>query len=171
MIQTFRAKNYGCLVDVTATLTPLHAFIGPNDSGKSTILHAIRALSKFAQHNGTQGAMSEFNRYGRERAIIDATVPGTTGAVIARDRSQWGDCFVDPDARDALGGSQTLRLEPESLRHPRHPVVVPIGLASGRAATQRLQVSLRLRTVETTQPVVGHLNRPDAEDRLGVGVP
>jgi predicted ATPase len=48
VIKTFRAKNYGCLQDVTATLTPLHAFIGPNDSGKSTLLHGMRTLVQFA---------------------------------------------------------------------------------------------------------------------------
>lgn len=48
MIHTFRARNYGCLVDVTATLTPLHAFIGPNDSGKSTLLHGMRTLVQLA---------------------------------------------------------------------------------------------------------------------------
>ena len=48
MLHTFRARNYGCLVDVEATLTPLHAFIGPNDSGKSTLLHAMRTLVQLA---------------------------------------------------------------------------------------------------------------------------
>ena len=48
MINTFRAKNYGCLKDVTVGLTPLHAFIGPNDSGKSTILRGIRTVVQFA---------------------------------------------------------------------------------------------------------------------------
>lgn len=44
MIEEFSAIGYGCLRDVTVKLTPLHAFIGPNDSGKSTLLKAIRAL-------------------------------------------------------------------------------------------------------------------------------
>lgn len=48
MIQAFHAKNYGCLRDVHATLTPLHAFIGPNDSGKSTLLHGMRTVVQFA---------------------------------------------------------------------------------------------------------------------------
>jgi len=48
MIKTFRAKNYGCLKDVTIGLTPLHAFVGPNDSGKSTILRGIRTVVQFA---------------------------------------------------------------------------------------------------------------------------
>jgi predicted ATPase len=45
MIKTFRARDYGCLLDVTASLTPLHAFIGPNDSGKSTLLRWMRTAS------------------------------------------------------------------------------------------------------------------------------
>jgi ABC-type branched-subunit amino acid transport system ATPase component len=48
MIKTFRAQNYGCLKDVTMGLTPLHAFVGPNDSGKSTILRGIRTVVQFA---------------------------------------------------------------------------------------------------------------------------
>ncbi|HEY2027665.1 MAG TPA: AAA family ATPase [Myxococcales bacterium] len=41
MITEFHAKDYGPLKDVHCMLTPLHAFIGPNDSGKSTLLRAI----------------------------------------------------------------------------------------------------------------------------------
>ena len=41
------AKNYGCLKKVDISLTPLHCFIGPNDSGKSTILRAVQTLSRF----------------------------------------------------------------------------------------------------------------------------
>lgn len=44
MITKFHAKGYGPLKEVTCNLTPLHAFIGPNDSGKSTLLKAIVSL-------------------------------------------------------------------------------------------------------------------------------
>ena len=48
-IRAFHAKNYGCLRDVHVTLgTRLHAFVGPNDSGKSTLLRGIRAVLQFA---------------------------------------------------------------------------------------------------------------------------
>ena len=40
------AKNYGCLKDVDVRFSGLHALIGPNDSGKSTILRALRTLSQ-----------------------------------------------------------------------------------------------------------------------------
>lgn len=47
-IHRIRVKNYGCLNDVTIELTPLHALIGPNDSGKSTILRAVRTIVQLA---------------------------------------------------------------------------------------------------------------------------
>lgn len=46
MIQRFRAENYKALRDVTLDLTPVHALIGPNDSGKTSILEAITALCR-----------------------------------------------------------------------------------------------------------------------------
>src|SRR5690606_25812975 len=46
--KTFRATSYRCLRDVTARLTPIHAFIGPNDSGKSTPLLGLRTLAQLA---------------------------------------------------------------------------------------------------------------------------
>ncbi|MBI5533898.1 MAG: AAA family ATPase [Deltaproteobacteria bacterium] len=48
MITKFTVENYGCLKDVEVELTPVHAFIGPNDSGKSTLLHAVRSVIQFA---------------------------------------------------------------------------------------------------------------------------
>ncbi|HEX4339355.1 MAG TPA: AAA family ATPase, partial [Polyangiaceae bacterium] len=48
MITRFHAENYGCLRNVDVELTPIHALIGPNDSGKSTILNGIRTLAQLA---------------------------------------------------------------------------------------------------------------------------
>lgn len=47
-IERLTVKNYGCVKDVSVELTPLHAFIGPNDSGKSTLLRAMRTLVQLA---------------------------------------------------------------------------------------------------------------------------
>lgn len=48
MINRFQVENYKALRDVTLELTPVHALIGPNDSGKSSILMALAALSRTA---------------------------------------------------------------------------------------------------------------------------
>jgi ABC-type uncharacterized transport system ATPase subunit len=44
-IDELHIQNYGCIRDATFRLTPLHALIGPNDSGKSTVLRAFRTLA------------------------------------------------------------------------------------------------------------------------------
>jgi len=44
-LQDLRVRNYGCIQDASLTLSPLHALIGPNDSGKTTILRAIKTVA------------------------------------------------------------------------------------------------------------------------------
>lgn len=46
MIKTFSVRNYKALRDVTLELTPTHLLIGPNDSGKSSLLEALAALCR-----------------------------------------------------------------------------------------------------------------------------
>jgi len=46
-VESLSIKNYGCIRDATLRLTPLHALIGPNDSGKTTILNALGTLSVY----------------------------------------------------------------------------------------------------------------------------
>ena len=46
MIDSFYVSNYKCLVDVRVPLTPIHVIIGQNDSGKTSLLEAIFALSR-----------------------------------------------------------------------------------------------------------------------------
>jgi ABC-type branched-subunit amino acid transport system ATPase component len=47
-IQKLTIKNCGCIKSAEVNLTRLHALIGPNDSGKSTILRALRTATQFA---------------------------------------------------------------------------------------------------------------------------
>ncbi len=47
-IDKVRIQNYGCIQDAEIQLTPLHALIGPNDSGKSTVLRALQTLATLA---------------------------------------------------------------------------------------------------------------------------
>jgi len=47
-VKRLEIRNYGCVRDLALELTPLHALIGPNDSGKSTVLRALRTLAQLA---------------------------------------------------------------------------------------------------------------------------
>lgn len=46
MITRFGVRNYKALRDVAIDLTPVHLLIGPNDSGKTSVLEALRILSR-----------------------------------------------------------------------------------------------------------------------------
>jgi len=46
MITRLRVQNFRCLRDVTVDLAPLTVLIGPNDSGKSSILDSIALLGR-----------------------------------------------------------------------------------------------------------------------------
>lgn len=50
MITHFHVRNYKALRDVKLDLTPIHVLIGPNDSGKTSILDAIAALCRSVDH-------------------------------------------------------------------------------------------------------------------------
>lgn len=56
IIQRLDVESYGCIKRLSLPLTPLHALIGPNDSGKSTILRALRTAAQFALGTFTNGA-------------------------------------------------------------------------------------------------------------------
>lgn len=45
---TFEIESYGCIRQMTLPVGGMHALIGPNDSGKSTVLRALRTVLQFA---------------------------------------------------------------------------------------------------------------------------
>ena len=59
-IQKVTIRNCGCVKNAEVNLTPLHALIGPNDSGKSTILRVLRTATQFAVSEFTQNERGEF---------------------------------------------------------------------------------------------------------------
>lgn len=51
MIARLRVKNFKALRDVEIELTPIHVLIGPNDSGKTSILDVLAALCRSVDHD------------------------------------------------------------------------------------------------------------------------
>ena len=47
-LHEFRVQGFACVQDALLQLSPLHALIGPNDSGKSTLLRAIQEFATWA---------------------------------------------------------------------------------------------------------------------------
>ncbi len=160
MIQTFRAKNFGCLLDVEATLTPLHAFIGPNDSGKSTILHGLRTLSlatrvrsELAYHE----ANAAFDAYAGRDAVIGGEVDGHE--LQARSPVEW----VNEDSPVAARlTSRLVRLDPDALRKPSGliPETEPVDFLDDRGhGLAGIFFAIRNRNDETFASIVVDVRR------------
>jgi predicted ATPase len=146
-LQTLEASNYGCLTDVKLDLTRLHALIGPNDSGKSTILSAARTLANLLEQvpirpSSRAGiAPGLFDRASRlalktGAANLEVRGIGTTwiatveiGGQKSSTRRESGNLTLrlqqplelpnDPATqRNIFAGARLLRLDPDALRQP-----------------------------------------------------
>ena len=138
-VETVRIQNFGCARDVTLELTRLHALIGPNDSGKSTVLEAIRTACELIRHG--EERLSDFVprdarrqaeavvtmewpvRDGRTRIdwlrtedywVFRAEGPVTGGGVVQHDlQHSVPHSFVDP-----VRGATMIRWDPDTVRQP-----------------------------------------------------
>jgi len=60
MIKKLRVKNFKALRDVEIELTPIHVLIGPNDTGKTSILDALAALCRSVDHHLAQAFLGSW---------------------------------------------------------------------------------------------------------------
>ena len=75
MIEHFSVKNYKCLADVGIPLTPIHVLIGQNDSGKTSLLEAMLALSRSNKEPLDQAFPGDWRG-------LDLVYEGATGSVV-----------------------------------------------------------------------------------------
>jgi hypothetical protein len=116
IITELQVENYGCIKKQTFALSPLHAFVGPNDSGKSTILHALETLLVVGAARNGEGL--------RMLTGVDKRWPATSDArlglrldghrvqyAVVRSRSGMTEKIIGPGARSVFevplaGGNQ-----------------------------------------------------------------
>lgn len=108
MIKHFRVQNYGCLKDVELNLAPLTVLVGPNASGKSTILKALSprpvAWQHRWQHAEVDIVLLEREHDDGSKANLRLQQNGGSGP-YHETRSNWETLSY-----------QLLRLSPDSLR-------------------------------------------------------
>ncbi len=73
MITRFGVKNYKALRDVELPLTPIHVVVGQNDTGKTSLLEAMLALSRTAEMPLAQAFSGEWK--GRDLVSEDSPEP------------------------------------------------------------------------------------------------
>lgn len=102
-VEWVRVEQYRCVRSADLHLTPLHALIGPNDSGKSSLLRAIQT-----NHRTSWISNGVVFRTGYERAW------GTYPAISRGTPLKPADLNAAEQAREAV----VLRLDPDDLRKP-----------------------------------------------------
>lgn len=121
-LHRIEVRNYHCVKRAVFPLTPLHAFIGPNDSGKSTLLQAIGSLAFRFNHpsnDAIQAPPDEAEVVGHTSAHQVRAAPNRGGLEV--DKSQW--LSWDPtrppiQSIRPVYGARILRLDPDELRVP-----------------------------------------------------
>ncbi len=97
MLDRIDIQDFGCVRDATIALSPIHALIGPNDAGKSTILRALE-----------QGARALTSGHPPSEFVVVHSAHGTHG----RDRRKGPLRTGTPET----GEPAIVRWVPESLR-------------------------------------------------------
>src|SRR5205823_129668 len=80
MITRLRVQNFKCLLDTTIDFAPFTVLIGPNDSGKSSILDAIHLLGRTAQEQLNANQLHHDSLVWRRQSarVIAWKIEGTT---------------------------------------------------------------------------------------------
>lgn len=128
-VETVRIQNFGCVRDATLELTRLHALIGPNDSGKSTVLAALQTACGLTQTGSvavvplgsldSQVSMS-WHVAGVRRAVELRAQGGKWDIQLSRSQDEG----VPFELRPAQG-AMMVRWDPDSIR--RASELVPEG--------------------------------------------
>lgn len=143
-MSSLTVRNFGCIGYVpNVSITPLHAFIGPNDSGKTTLLRALRlAVHRVSGAGGLpDGGPYPFALGGSDdqtvieirapdesyydlRALTGKKVADSFGRGIAKT-IDWDNSIPQGLERSGLiaefRGVGLMRLKPDALRTPSRP--------------------------------------------------
>jgi predicted ATPase len=132
-VETVRIENFGCVRDARLELTRLHALIGPNDSGKSTVLSALRTMGELIRLG--QYRVAE-NGHLDPRGVVGTKITMSSGAIALeylRDAAAWRlhisrgmlPVAIGPQvngvANDVVTparGATLIRWDPDAIRRP-----------------------------------------------------
>jgi len=114
-VERLRVRDFRCIKEADFPLTPLHALIGPNDSGKSTLLEALRSIA-----GGGSDTWREITAFSRRSALTSTTSalfqhppniePGDAESNLQLESPQTVRSLISP--------VRLLRLDPDAMRQP-----------------------------------------------------
>lgn len=182
-IEGLRIRNFRCIQEIEFSLTPLHALIGPNDSGKSTILQAAMGLSQNASEDRSE--ITAFVDPLAVTRILNGLVEHDPNVPPMDALTRSGHSFfpVSPGLSRLIGPVKLLRLDPDAMRQPTnliphgHPLEYSArgeGLAAvydallSRRLDAFLEISRRFTELFPTARSIQLTNRSQTTKALGV---
>jgi energy-coupling factor transporter ATP-binding protein EcfA2 len=118
-VERLRVRNFRCIKEVDFPLTPLHALIGPNDSGKSTLLEAIARFSSELHPNDWSEASIFSGSHALTRFPDGDVIHDAHDAVKnGRDQRYIPDLQTGDRLWKAVMPVRILRLDPDAMRIP-----------------------------------------------------
>lgn len=167
MIESLSIRNFKVLREVDLELKPLTVIVGPNASGKSSILHAISLCSN------TQKSPSG-NELDRLRSRASQEAPSITARIDGADvvvsfgpdfssvaKSRFVGLMSDPDDPEwkerKEWKSVLLDLDPLKLATPSYPTDVSLNLPSDGAGLSSILAGLQLERTERFSQIIERL--------------
>jgi ABC-type uncharacterized transport system ATPase subunit len=184
-VERLRVRSFRCIKEVDFLLTPLHALIGPNDSGKSMLLEAIGSFSTDAPVD----AESEITIFWKDRALTrlayDSVAHGVsaTSKEVKELRALQRQFLALDDLIKIVAPARLLRLDPDAMREPTNLIAhgSPLeysargqGLAAvydallSRRLDAFLEISKRFTTLFPTAKSIQLTNPTSTTKALGV---
>jgi len=121
MLTRAEIKGFKCLRDVSVDLRPFNVLIGPNDSGKSSFLQALREPSRLAVEQRWSASMVGSIHLRTRDGDLNVLIDDQRGIEAALN---YGNLALVPasrrreDARIFLGVSAPLALDPREISSP-----------------------------------------------------
>ena len=119
-IQSLEVENYGCIRNATFALTPLHALIGPNDSGKSTALRAVRTAAQFGAGTFVPDDRHVWRPFDPMLDVASSRAESTKIAVCCRDGTAYAVRTTSEGVRESVLAGSVVKKE-EARRDWREP--------------------------------------------------
>ena len=117
MITTFRVQNYKALRDVSLKLSPIQVVIGPNDSGKTSVLEALGAFCRSVDSELVAAFRGHWE--GRDLVWCRCDEAITFTAHFKDDVAYQLGCEFNPTGRDISVASEATGIKGKTNGLPR----------------------------------------------------
>ncbi len=149
MITQFHVSNFKALRNVSLDLTPIHLLIGPNDSGKTSVLEAIAALSRSVETHltdafaGTWSGRDLVWRHENSSVTLAAGIPRETKQVVYKLS-----CEFRVDQRSAKSAGEQIVVDDKVIDfgavRPNPTIVAQFGKEGGGSGPPQVSPYLDL---------------------------